>query len=134
MSGVSGTAVPVPLLSWKSFQAAVTAKRPPARQSRWDPGVQMPVVPSYGESVWHQFTLLHPQRDALRGHLDKCGVGTEIIYPGPMHRQECYASLGYAAGSIPVAESVSARCVSLPIFPELTDEQVDYVIQAANNF
>ena len=95
--------------------------------------VQLPVVPSYGESVWHQFTFLHPQRDALRVHLEKCGVGTEIIYPGPMHRQECYASLGYVAGSIPVAESASARCVSLPIFPELTDEQVDHVIASVNS-
>ena len=96
--------------------------------------VQLPVVPAYGESVWHQFTLLHPQRDALRAHLEKNGVGTEIIYPGPMHRQECYASLGYAAGSLPVAEKTSATCVSLPIFPELTDGQVDHVIQTINAF
>jgi dTDP-4-amino-4,6-dideoxygalactose transaminase len=67
-------------------------------------------------------------------HLEKNGVGTEIIYPGPMHRQPCYASLGYAAGSLPVAEKTSATCVSLPIFPELTDEQVQHVIQAINAF
>ena len=96
--------------------------------------VQLPVVPVYGESVWHQFTLLHPQRDALRVHLEKSGVGTEIIYPGPMHLQPCYASLGYAPGSLPVAEKTSARCVSLPIFPELTDEQVDHVIKSVNSF
>lgn len=98
------------------------------------PDVQLPVVPSYGESVWHQFTLLHPQRDALRTHLEKAGVGTEIIYPGPMHLQPCYASLGYQAGSIPVAEKTSATCISLPIFPELTDEQVAYVIRSINEF
>jgi dTDP-4-amino-4,6-dideoxygalactose transaminase len=96
--------------------------------------VQLPVVPAYGESVWHQFTLLHPQRDALRVHLDQCGVGTEIIYPGPMHRQACYASLGYAAGSLPVAEKASATCVSLPMFPELTNEQVAHVIASVNSF
>lgn len=96
--------------------------------------VQLPVVPAYGESVWHQFTLLHPQRDALRAHLEKAGVGTEIIYPGPMHLQPCYASLGYKSGGIPVAEKTSATCVSLPIFPELTDEQVAYVIQSINAF
>ncbi len=96
--------------------------------------VQLPVVPAYGESVWHQFTLLHPRRNELRVHLEKCGVGTEIIYPGPMHRQPCYASLGYAAGSLPVAEKASATCVSLPIFPELTDEQVDCVIKSINAF
>jgi dTDP-4-amino-4,6-dideoxygalactose transaminase len=91
-------------------------------------------VPDYGESVWHQFTLLHPTRDALRAHLEKAGVGTEIIYPGPMHLQPCYESLGYQPGSMPVTESTSARCVSLPMFPELTDEQVDYVIHSINSF
>jgi dTDP-4-amino-4,6-dideoxygalactose transaminase len=96
--------------------------------------VQLPVVPAYGESVWHQFTLLHPRRDELRAHLDRAGVGTEIIYPGPMHRQPCYASLGYAAGSLPVAEQTSATCLSLPIFPELTDEQVEHVIRSVNAF
>lgn len=96
--------------------------------------VQLPVVPAYGESVWHQFTFLHPQRDALRVHLEKAGVGTEIIYPGPMHLQPCYASLGYKVGSMPVAENTSAYCVSLPIFPELTDEQVEHVIQSVNAF
>ena len=96
--------------------------------------VQLPIVPAYGESVWHQFTLLHPRRDELRVHLEKCGVGTEIIYPGPMHRQPCYASLGYPAGSLPVAEKASATCVSLPIFPELSDEQVEHVIKSINSF
>ncbi len=51
-----------------------------------------------------------------------------------MHRQPCYASLGYAAGSLPVAEKTSATCVSLPIFPELTDAQVQHVIGAVNSF
>ncbi len=96
--------------------------------------VQLPIVPHYGESVWHQFTMLHPRRDDLRAHLEKCGVGTEIIYPGPMHRQPCYASLGYAAGSVPIAERASATCISLPIFPELTDEQVGHVIKSVNSF
>lgn len=98
------------------------------------PEVQLPMVPLYGESVWHQFTLLHPRRDALRVHLDQCGVGTEIIYPGPMHLQPCYAALGYQPGSLPVAEHTSARCMSLPLFPELTDDQVKHVINSINSF
>lgn len=95
---------------------------------------QLPVVPAAGESVWHQFTLLHPRRDELRVHLEQAGVGTEVIYPGPMHLQPCYAALGYAPGSLPVTENTSARCLSLPIFPELTDAQVDHVIASLNNF
>ncbi|HVU17892.1 MAG TPA: DegT/DnrJ/EryC1/StrS family aminotransferase [Candidatus Didemnitutus sp.] len=96
--------------------------------------VQLPATPEHGESVWHQFTLLHPHRDALRTHLEAAGVGTEIIYPGPMHLQACYAHLGYQPGSMPVTERTSARCVSLPIFPELTDEQVGHVIASVNSF
>lgn len=87
-----------------------------------------------GESVWHQFTLRHPRRDALREHLAKLDIGTDLIYPVPLHRQACYASLGYAEGSMPVAERACAAVLSLPIFPELTDAQVDHVIAGVNAF
>jgi dTDP-4-amino-4,6-dideoxygalactose transaminase len=94
----------------------------------------MPAQPDYGSSVFHQFTIRHPRRDALREHLLRQEVGTDLIYPVPLHRQACYASLGYSAGSMPVAEKASATCVSLPIFPELTDAQVEHVIQTVNSF
>jgi dTDP-4-amino-4,6-dideoxygalactose transaminase len=134
MDGFQGAVLNIKLkhlARWTERRRAIAAKYRAGIQHK---DVQLPVVPAYGESVWHQFTLLHPQRDALRAHLEKNGVGTEIIYPGPMHRQECYATLGYAAGSLPVAEKTSATCVSLPIFPELTDEQVDHVIKMVNAF
>jgi dTDP-4-amino-4,6-dideoxygalactose transaminase len=57
-----------------------------------------------------------------------------LIYPVPLHQQACYASLGYQPGSILVAEKAAATCVSLPIFPELTDAQVDHVITTINAF
>jgi dTDP-4-amino-4,6-dideoxygalactose transaminase len=134
MDGFQGAILNIKLkhiAAWTARRRAIAAKY---RAGITHQDIQLPVVPVYGESVWHQFTLLHPQRDALRAHLEKNGIGTEIIYPGPMHRQECYASLGYAAGSLPVAEKTSATCVSLPIFPELTDEQVEHVIQTVNAF
>ncbi|MDR1282823.1 MAG: DegT/DnrJ/EryC1/StrS family aminotransferase [Opitutaceae bacterium] len=89
---------------------------------------------SAGESVWHQFTIRHPRRDALREHLAKNDIGTDLIYPVPLHRQACFASLGYGEGSLPVAEKACATCTSLPIFPELTDAQVDHVIASINRF
>lgn len=95
---------------------------------------QLPTQPEYGRSVFHQFTLRHPRRDALRDHLRHHDIGTDLIYPVPLHRQKCYADLGYAEGSMPVAESACARCVSLPIFPELTDAQIEHVISAINSF
>jgi dTDP-4-amino-4,6-dideoxygalactose transaminase len=96
--------------------------------------VRLPPTPEYGESVYHQFTVTHPRRDALREHLASQGIGTDLIYPVPLHLQQCFAGLGYAKGSFPVSERVAETCVSLPIFPELTDEQVQSVIAAVNAF
>ena len=97
-------------------------------------GATLPSTPGHGESVYHQFTITHPRRDALRAHLEKRGVGTDLIYPVPLHLQECFAPLGQGKGSLPVSERVADSCVSLPIFPELTDAQVDSVIEAVNAF
>ncbi len=96
--------------------------------------VRLPEQPAYGKSVFHQFTIRHPRRDALREHLAKHEVGTDLIYPVPLHLQKCYAGLGKGVGSFPVAEKAAATCVSLPIFPELTDAQVEHVISSVNSF
>jgi len=94
----------------------------------------LPAQPDYGQSVFHQFTIRHPRRDALREHLNRHEVGSDLIYPVALHQQKCYASLGYGPGSFPVAEKACATCVSLPIFPELTDAQVEHVIASVNQF
>ena len=95
--------------------------------------VRLPEQPAYGQSVFHQFTLRHPRRDALREHLTKLEVGTDLIYPVPLHLQKCYANLDCGPGTFPVAEKAAATCLSLPIFPELTDAQVDHVIASVNS-
>lgn len=95
---------------------------------------RLPGQPAYGKSVFHQFTIRHPRRDALREHLTKHEVGTDLIYPVPLHLQKCYANLGCGRGSFPIAEAAANTCVSLPIFPELTDAQVDHVIKTINTF
>jgi dTDP-4-amino-4,6-dideoxygalactose transaminase len=97
-------------------------------------GARLPLARTAGASVFHQFTLLHPDRDALRGHLAGLGIGTDLIYPVPLHLQPCYQGLGQPAGSLPVSERAAAHCLSLPIFPELTDEQVAHVIDGVNRF
>lgn len=96
--------------------------------------VRLPDQPKYGQSVFHQFTIRHPRRDALREQLANKGVGTDLIYPVPLHLQKCYGNLGFVEGSFPVAEEAAKTCVSLPIFPELTDAQVDHVIASVNEF
>ncbi|MEX2044763.1 MAG: DegT/DnrJ/EryC1/StrS family aminotransferase [Opitutus sp.] len=96
--------------------------------------LRLPEQPSYGRSVFHQFTVRHPRRDALREHLAGCGIGTDLIYPVPLHLQNCFAGLGHSRGSFPVAERAADTCLSLPMFPELTDVQVGHVINSVNAF
>ncbi|MBP7142092.1 MAG: DegT/DnrJ/EryC1/StrS family aminotransferase [Opitutaceae bacterium] len=107
--------------------------------SRYTSGIRLPdtILPApagQGQSVFHQYTLRHPRRDALREHLAKREIGTDLIYPKCLHQQPCYAHLNLKPGSLPVAEKAAATCLSLPIFPELTDAQVDAVIAAVNTF
>lgn len=95
---------------------------------------QLPQPAAWGDSVYHQFTLRHPRRDALREHLRTEGVGTDLIYPAPLHLQPCYAALGQREGTLPHAEACARTCLSLPIFPELTDAEIEHVIAAINRF
>ncbi len=119
------------LAGWTQRRQAIAARY---LQGLTLPGLRLPDQPAYGRSVFHQFTIRHPRRDALREHLTRQEVGTDLIYPVPLHLQKCYASLGYGPGSFPVAEQAAATCVSLPIFPELTDAQQDHVIASVNSF
>jgi dTDP-4-amino-4,6-dideoxygalactose transaminase len=119
------------LADWTARRQAIAARY---RAGIKLPGVALPAEVDYGASVLHQFTLTHPQRDALRAHLAACDVGTDLIYPVPLHLQKCYAHLGHGVGSFPIAEQVAANCLSLPIFPELTDSQVDHVIASLNAY
>ncbi len=73
-------------------------------------------------------------RDALIKHLDNKGVGTKVYYPIPLHRQECFEYLGYKEGAFPESERAALETVALPCFPELTEEQQQYVVDAISSF
>ena len=88
-----------------------------------DTPLRLPREAAWAESVYHCYVVRHPQRDRLREHLEKKGVGTALHYPVPLHLQKCFAGLGYQAGDFPVAERAAHECLSLPIYPELTDGQ-----------
>ncbi len=88
----------------------------------------------WGKSIYSVFTIMHPERDRLRTCLTEKGVGTDIVYPVPLHRQPCFAHLGYAHGDLPFSDAAADNSLSLPVFPELADDEVDYIIQAINDF
>jgi dTDP-4-amino-4,6-dideoxygalactose transaminase len=98
------------------------------------PAVRPPVVAAGNEHIFHQYTLRVERRDALQAHLKAKGIGSAIYYPIPLHRQQCFAHLGYAAGSLPRSEQAALEVLSLPIFPELTQAQLDYVVGAIVEF
>jgi len=78
--------------------------------------------------VVHHYVVRTPHRDALLAHLKEVGVDAGIHYPIPLHLQPAYAALGHQVGDFPVAEAYARECLSLPIYPELTEEQVDRVV------
>jgi dTDP-4-amino-4,6-dideoxygalactose transaminase len=80
--------------------------------------------------VYHQFTIRVPDRDAAQRRLAELGVRTMVYYPVPLHLQPMYRDLGYRAGDFPEAERAAREVLSLPIYPELTDAQVDEVVEA----
>ena len=96
--------------------------------------VVLPYVREDCVPVWHIFGVRCQERDVLEKHLNEKGIGTNKHYPIPMHMQECYADLGIKEGELPIAEEISRTELSLPIYYGMTDEQIDYVINAINTF
>lgn len=96
--------------------------------------VKVPVDRDYEESVYHTFIIQCDKRDELQKYLLKKGIETKIHYPIPIHLQESAKHLGYRKGDFPVAESQAKRILSLPIYPELTDEQMEMVVNEVKNF
>jgi dTDP-4-amino-4,6-dideoxygalactose transaminase len=96
--------------------------------------VRTPHIEACNESIFNQYTIRVARRDALQSFLKEKGIGNSIYYPLPLHLQPCFAYLGYKAGSCPEAERAAGEVLSLPIFPELTESQLDEVVAAVRAF
>jgi dTDP-4-amino-4,6-dideoxygalactose transaminase len=94
----------------------------------------VPVRPDGRKGVYHNFVIQVDRRAGLQEYLAACGVETKVHYPIPIHLQKPALALGYKKGDFPVAESQSERILSLPIYPEITDEDVHYVISKIKAF
>lgn len=98
------------------------------------PGLRLPTVVAGAEPVWHLYVVHTVQRVALQRHLSTRGIGTLVHYPVPPHLQPAYAHLGPAASALPIAEALAATCLSLPLWPGMTEEMVVAVAVAIRTF
>jgi dTDP-4-amino-4,6-dideoxygalactose transaminase len=93
-----------------------------------------PVVRAGNVSVFNWYVIRAPRRDAMKAFLAAAGIGTKIYYPLSLHQQPCFASLGYRPGDFPQSERAAAEVLALPVHPELTEAQLEYVAAKVREF
>jgi dTDP-4-amino-4,6-dideoxygalactose transaminase len=100
------------------------------------PNIVTPLIAPENEPVFHLYVMqvTDGRRDALQGFLGEAGIATGLHYPTPVHLQKAYAHLGHKPGDFSVSEQLAKRGLSLPMFPELTDEQVQFVSVKISEF
>lgn len=102
--------------------------------SQFDGKVSTPRTLTGRRHIYNQYVLRVSERDALREHLKDREIGTEIYYPVPLHLQQCFASLGYSEGDCPHSEAAAAETIAIPVYPELTPEQLEHVVATIAEF
>src|SRR3990167_5402823 len=96
--------------------------------------VKLPDTASYNTHIFHQYVIATPHRDKLMEYLKQQGIETVIYYPLPLHLQKCFEYLGYKKGDLPESEKAANETLALPIFPEITRKEQDYVIEYIKKF
>ena len=95
-----------------------------------DTDLVTPVIKDENEPVYHMYILQSEDREAILSKLKERGVATGVYYPVPLHLQKVYKHLGYKEGDMPVAEYLSHRTFAIPVYPELTEDQINYIVQS----
>ena len=96
--------------------------------------IKLPTIKGEQNGVYYVFNIIAENRDGLVEHLKKNEVQYSIYYPKPLHLQKCFDYLGYKKGDFPVAEKVSQSILALPIYPEITEDEVDFVCDTIRDF
>lgn len=96
--------------------------------------VQKPTVKAYNKHIYYVYMLLVKDRDKMRDYLEEHGVGTGVYFPVPLHLQKVFAYLGYQKGDFPNAEMVADHSLVIPMFAEMTDDEINYVIEIVNSY
>jgi len=115
------------LEQWTEARRAIVAKY---NQLLTGSGLERPTEMPWARHVYHTYTLRTNGRDALRAALETEGIQTAIHYPEPVHLQPAYADLGYARLTLPESEKAANQVLSLPVYPEMTDDQIERVSEA----
>ncbi|MBA5850370.1 DegT/DnrJ/EryC1/StrS family aminotransferase [Clostridium sp. cel8] len=96
--------------------------------------IKLPKIKGNQNGVYYVFNLLAEKRDDLSAYLKEKGIGSSIYYPIPLHLQKCFDYLGYKKGDFPIAEKLSEKVIALPIYPEITEDEVDFVCSTIKDF
>jgi dTDP-4-amino-4,6-dideoxygalactose transaminase len=96
--------------------------------------IELPFIHPNATSVFHQFVIKSESRNKLMEHLKNSGIETIIHYPVPPHMQEAFTSLGFGKGDFPIAEKLSETMLSLPIYPGMTEEMIEYITNIIRKF
>jgi len=135
MEGIQGAVLGVKLNHlpvWTEKRRAVAAKYKSLLNNVGD--IVLPKEMPYAKHVYHLYVVQTAKRNELQNYLQQQGVGTGLHYPVPLHLQPCFSSFGHKRGDFPNAEQLADNCLSLPMYPEMTDEQIGYVAEKIIKF